>query len=624
MKKLGIGLSTLLITIFSVEVSFAGQVTGPGTNLAPFVVPTEGNADISFYSIVSAADGEPMFDGYFHTGSADGTAAYDNGDGTFTALVNHEIPYIPSMTVSFPLSIILPNFVNEQRELAHGGKGAHVAKWVVNRPDHATDPLKVISGEDLITSVFVWDKTANSGTGGLVSSAEEYFQVFCSSDMAAPTAFYNSNTGSGTHSRIYLTGEEFSPFDIAGGIAADQGYTREQVVSLIQGSDYARLDGGRPFAIMVDGPDAGTAYELAAMGNMNFENIVASPFEQEKTVVLLTDDDQPGQFYVYVGTKNSNGALDIDKAGLTNGKIYGMQVNSQLDEANIQHNDSFTFHDFGDVRSLDWTEIENASDANSVTRFSKPEDMAWDTRNPARFYFVTSGGDNPARLFRATLNDITQPELGGTLEILVDGATTPPANYYGFDNITCDYNGDVFITEDGGFLSRLWHYDASEGSISEIANHNPLFFQDTGQAEFISNIGEISGILDLSGVLGNGWYLLTSMAHVQGAEPLDKLQNFQFNPPYYEESQLLLMNIPQSAVVDPGEVLKLTFGKDYILRFETAPGFHYQVQSSPDMDVWTNAGAPYTDDGSGMQAAPVTPATVGSTFYRVVKTASSN
>ena len=622
MKKFAIGLSSLLITIFNYEICLADQITGPGTNYAPFVVPNAENSDIDFYMIVTAADGEPMFDGYFHTGSADGTAAYDNGDGTFTVLVNHEIPYIPTITVPFPLNAQVPSYENKLRVFAHGGQGAHVAKWVVNRPDHATDPSKVISGEDLITSVMVWDKTANSGAGGLVDSVGENITVLCSSDMALQTAFYNSSTGNGTQSRIYMTGEEFSPFDIAAGIAESVGLSRELVVAQIPGSDFARLDGGRPFAIMVDGPHAGAAYELAAMGNMNFENVVASPYEQEKTIVLLPDDDNPGQVYLYVGMKNSDGALDIDKAGLTNGKVYGMQVNGQLDEAGINHNDTFTFHDFGDVRALDWTDIEDISDANSVTRFSKPEDMAWDTQDPNRFYFVTSGTVNPARLFRATLNDITQPELGGTLEILVDGGVTPAAGYGGFDNNTCDYNGDLFVTEDGGILSRLWYFDASEGTMEEIANHNPLFFENTGQAEYISSIGEISGLLHLSSVLGNGWYALTSMAHVDGSEPLDKLREFQFDPPYYEESQLMLMKLPVSVVVEPGPdvVIKLSFGRDYVLRFETPPGFEYQVQSSSDLDDWSDLGDTFIDDGSGMRAVSVTPADESGTFYRIIGT----
>ena len=315
MKKTFFALAVSII--LSSGIVRAGLISGPSTTYEPFVVPHESFPDIDIYSIVSAGPNEPMFDGYFHTGSNDGTAAYSNNDGTFTILVNHEIPYIPTITVPFPLSLVIPSFVNEMRPLAHGGKGSHIAKWVVNNPNHPTDPLKVISGEDLITSVFVWDK----GTSNYVASLEENFQVLCSADLAPQSAFYNSNTGNGTLTRLHLTGEEFSPFDVAAEIANSQGMTREQVVDLIPGSDYKLLEGGRAFATLVDGPNVGTTYELAALGNMNFENAVASPHEQEKTVVLLSDDDNPGQVYIYVGSKNSSGTLDIDKAALTNGSI---------------------------------------------------------------------------------------------------------------------------------------------------------------------------------------------------------------------------------------------------------------------------------------------------------------
>jgi hypothetical protein len=40
----------------------------------------------------------------------------------------------------------------------------------------------------------------------------------------------------------------------------------------------------------------------------------------------MTDDTSPlGQLYVYVGDKQSTGN-DITKAGLTNGKFYGIKV----------------------------------------------------------------------------------------------------------------------------------------------------------------------------------------------------------------------------------------------------------------------------------------------------------
>jgi hypothetical protein len=112
------------------------------------------------------------------------------------------------------------------------------------------------------------------------------------------------------------------------------------------------------------------------------------------------------------------------------------------------------------------------------------------------------------------------------------------------------------------------------------------------------------------------------MAHVDGSEPLDKLREFQFDPPYYEESQLMLMKLPVSVVVEPGPdvVIKLSFGRDYVLRFETPPGFEYQVQSSSDLDDWSDLGDTFIDDGSGMRAVSVTPADESSTFYRIIGT----
>jgi len=219
-------LSLLFSALWGAFPAYAEKITGPSTSFEPFVIPAVGEEDIKIYSIVTAAKNEPTFGGYFHTGAADGTASYDNGDGTFTILVNHEIPYIPSISVPFPLNQLVPSFTNQQRLLAHGGKGAHVAKWIVNKPDHATDPLKVISGEDLITSVSLWDPAAAGGQGGYVSSTAENFQVLCSADMAPGTAFFDSTSGKGTQTRLYLTGEEFAPFDVAASVAAELNRTR--------------------------------------------------------------------------------------------------------------------------------------------------------------------------------------------------------------------------------------------------------------------------------------------------------------------------------------------------------------------------------------------------------------
>jgi hypothetical protein len=55
-------------------------------------------------------------------------------------------------------------------------------------------------------------------------------------------------------------------------------------------------------------------------------NAVASPFAQDQTVVMGIDDSTPGQVYVYVGQKQAAGTA-VEKAGLTNGNLYGIAVN---------------------------------------------------------------------------------------------------------------------------------------------------------------------------------------------------------------------------------------------------------------------------------------------------------
>ncbi len=50
-----------------------------------------------------------------------------------------------------------------------------------------------------------------------------------------------------------------------------------------------------------------TSWQLPHLGRFSWENSLASPFPQAKTVVVGTDDSTPGQIYLYVGTKDRRG-----------------------------------------------------------------------------------------------------------------------------------------------------------------------------------------------------------------------------------------------------------------------------------------------------------------------------
>src|SRR6185295_15962688 len=98
------------------------------------------------------------------SGIPDGLGAFDNGDGTFTLLVNHE----------------LGNTLGAVR--AHGAVGAYVSKFIINKTN-----LAVLSGEDLIKQVFGWNSTTQQSN---TTPGTFAFNRFCSADLPAPTAFF--------------------------------------------------------------------------------------------------------------------------------------------------------------------------------------------------------------------------------------------------------------------------------------------------------------------------------------------------------------------------------------------------------------------------------------------------
>lgn len=91
---------------------------------------------VSFTSIITAND---SINGNKMSGIPDGLGAYDNGDGTFTLLMNHE-------------------FVNMAGTVrAHGSIGAYASKWVINKQN-----LSVVSGSDLMKYVYLWNEADNT------------------------------------------------------------------------------------------------------------------------------------------------------------------------------------------------------------------------------------------------------------------------------------------------------------------------------------------------------------------------------------------------------------------------------------------------------------------------------
>jgi serralysin len=433
--------------------------TGPSSSQSPYLVSTA--PGVTFTSIVTSGDSLPGTTNLF-AGIPDGIGAFDNGNGTITVLLNHEIA------------------AGNGAVRAHGSNGAFVEKLVID-----INSLRVNSSSDLVTSgsnIF----QDNDGDGTYVTGTTVWNR-FCSGDLPAVSAYFDAASGLGTTNRIYMAGEE-------------------------SGSE------GRAFAFIVTGTDAGKAFELPRLGNMAFENQVANHGSGSKTVVAVTDDTSPlGQVYVYVGDKQATGN-DVQKAGLTNGKFYGIKVSGVVDETTATTiaaaGASFSLVEIADAATKTGAQIQIDSEAAGITEFLRPEDAHWDPVNPNRLYFVTTDAITaPSRLWAADFNDAKNPTAGGTIKMLLDGTEGQVM----MDNITVGADGHVYIQEDPGNnarLAKLWDYNPLTDTLTQIAEHdstkfggiNPAFNQDE----------ESSGVYDVTSLFNqqNKWvYLLDTQAH---------------------------------------------------------------------------------------------------------------
>jgi len=429
------------------------MTTGTSSSTAPFLVTLEPNITVT--SLLTVGDALPGSTTGVFGGIPDGLGLFDNGDGTLTIVANHEFNNLSGSTRD------------------HGSIGAYVDAIIV---DKAT--MAVISGDDAIKSLHLWDDINDSYVSGTTA-----FSRFCSGDLADVTAFFDTASGLGSQARIYLTGEE-------SGVE------------------------GRALATILTGSEAGGGFELPALGNLSFENLTANPFAQTKTVVAATDDGQNGQVYIYVGEKQSSGS-EIDKAGLTNGQLYGIKVAGFADETNeLAAGGTFTLELVADAVNKTGAQIDALSEAQGVTSFLRPEDSAWDPQNPGTLYFTTTNNfAGNSRLYKVTFTDISNPSLGGSIEAVLDGSE----GQHMFDNLAVG-NGKIILQEDPGnqsYVAQVYEYDIASDTLHAILSFDPAQFVP-GAAGFLTQDEESSGVIDVTSILGDGdtrAYLLDAQVH---------------------------------------------------------------------------------------------------------------
>jgi len=480
MRKILFPLFGCVILATAVNNIALSQVKGPSSSQTSYILPVA--SGIQTKSVLTTPD---IIGSYKMCGTPDGLGAFDNGDGTFTLLMNHE--FTPTAGVI----------------RAHGSTGAFISKWIINK-----STLSVISGGDLIQNVKLWNGSGYSTFNAANPSSLARFNRFCSADLPTVSAFYNNLTGNGTQERIYMNGEESG-------------------------------DEGRAFAHIITGPNTGTSYELPYLGKFSHENSVANPATGDKTVVAGLDDAGGGQVYFYIGTKTNSGT-EIEKAGLSNGRVYSIKVTGYTTETSGSipiPGTGFTMFDLGDVHNQTGATLNSNSNTSGITGFLRPEDGAWDPLHPEDFYFVTTNAFNfPSRLWRLHFNNINDFTQGGTITTVLDGTEGQQM----FDNITIDHWGHILLQEDVGnnaHNGKIWQYTIATDQLLQITKHDVARFGDIGISATspYNQDEETSGIIDVQEILGAGWFLSSDQAHY--SIPGDAVEGGQlialFNPDTY-------------------------------------------------------------------------------------------
>ncbi|MEP9410853.1 MAG: hypothetical protein HRF42_05515 [Candidatus Brocadia sp.] len=204
--------------ILATMINMGYAATGPNSSHDPYLISSM--PGVSFTSILTVSDSvNNKSDGtpYVMVGIPDGLGAYDNKDGTFTILMNHELKSDKGIQ-------------REHNRTDPNGKGVFVSKWIVNKRG-----LAVLHGEDLIRKVKLWDGASES----FLDSTNAVFNRLCSADLPDSEALFNRKTRKGYNGYIFMNGEETT--------------------------------GGRAFAHIVNGPEAGTSYELPSLGKISWE-----------------------------------------------------------------------------------------------------------------------------------------------------------------------------------------------------------------------------------------------------------------------------------------------------------------------------------------------------------------
>ncbi len=440
---------------------------------------------------------------YLPPGRLDGMGAYDNGDGTITLLVNHEL----GGSEGAPINL---------RGLNPNATGARISRFVIAK-DGDNNPAngfqaRVLQGGLAFDDVKSVDPAF--AKGGLTR--------LCSANLSQPLQFGN---GRGFVDRLSFCGEE---------------------------------GGQRRFFALA--PTSADLHHLPALGRGGWESGVAVDTGSANTVALMLFDDTSGTanyLYLWVGTKDPSSGDLLRRNGIdaSSGALYAWKaetINNQAGPNTVALNTAVAGHW---ERLGSGSEIAALSDASQLRAlalskgampFIRIEDGDVNPNTGKQVAFNTTGGSGADLYGNTNVIDLnhafaadgslrTSPDTS-SLRVVVDAdRLTGVARQSGVrnpDNIVWARNGKLYIQEDravpggtadGQFGSQeasIWEVDPLIGSKQRWAQIDrsavPSAYGQTDRQ--VADVGnwEPSGLIEVSHLFGapaGTVFFSTVMAH---------------------------------------------------------------------------------------------------------------
>ena len=465
----------------------AGAATAPMLRDGPGGAALRVSALLTTGEITNGLDsGSPA---YGAPGIFDGLGAYDNGDGTLTLLVNHEL----GANDGYQMTV---------RGLNPAVAGARISRFVIAK-DIDGNPAngfqaRVLSGGLAYDEVKSVDPTFAKGG----------FTRFCSANLSEPFQF---GGGQGFVDRLYFVGEEGGP--------------------------------GRFFVLDTANADL---HHVPALGRGGWESAVAVDTGSANTVALMLFDDTSGtanHLYLWVGVKDPTSAELLRRNGIdaSSGALYAWKaetINTQagLNAVPLLTDVSGHWEPLGsgtDIAALtSAAQLRALAQSKGAMAFIRIEDGDVDPTTGRVVAFNTTGGGGADLYGNTNLIDLSQAFAAdgslltaahtSALRVVVDGdRLTGLARQDGVrnpDNLAWGRDGKLYIQEDrsvpggtadgqfGAQEASIWQVDPLTGASHRWAQIDrgavPVAYGQTDSAPGDIGNWESSGVIEVSHLFG--------------------------------------------------------------------------------------------------------------------------